>query len=249
MCWSSSSTKRGTTSVPQRKPEATMSASRPSMIALVSTTIAARRALAVERRRPDPARRRRPTASRRLDQVVALGDGQAQHPEAQERARRRAAAATRTASGRLASGRPSSRPMSRPRSRPATAVDELAGGQVLDARDQPARRDDREVGQDREADARPRRRPRPRAGRRRTSASRGTGPRAAAARTSPTSPPSAAPRSRIKRITSSSADSRRPPDRARLGRAVSLASPGRHRHDARVRRGRLERLAQRARPR
>ena len=100
-------------------------------------------------------RRSTPSASSGLEQVVPLGDGQAHHAQRRGRPRRRWAGSQPYGAGRLDSGRPSRRPMSRPTSRPSDGGHELAGRQVADAAHEPARRHDRDVGQDREADHAP----------------------------------------------------------------------------------------------
>ena len=117
MCCSSSSTNRGTTSVPYMNPDSTISAIRPSISTLVSTTI---RGSPSRRAGSAPgAGRARPLGSG--DEVVPLGDEQAHHPEAQEqRDAERQPGAERALD--LGSGRLSSSPSRRPTNRPRTAA-------------------------------------------------------------------------------------------------------------------------------
>ena len=74
---------------------------------------------------------------------------------ARGRARRRAAATSRAGPSSCDSGKPSRRPISRPSSSPTTAVTNSAVESSWTALDQPARRDDRQVRQDREPDDHP----------------------------------------------------------------------------------------------
>ena len=120
------------------------------------------------------------------EQVLALGHGQPEHPEAEEQRDRRAAARSRTAAGSCDSGKPSSRPISRPSSRPTMAVTNSAVDSSSTWRDEPARpaRPSGTAG----SRSRRRSRPRPR-------------PRAAPRRRpeSPNSPPSGRRRGRARR--------------------------------------------------
>ncbi len=90
-----------------------------------------------------------------LAQVVPLGDRQAHHAERQSTMETPMGSSSPAGAGRFVSGRPSRKPMSRPMSRPAIGGHELVGGHVRDGAQDPARRDDREVGGDGEADHAP----------------------------------------------------------------------------------------------
>ena len=112
----------------------------------------ARRAAAV------PVRARPPEEPDRLggdDQVVPLGDGQAEHAEPEEERHAERQPRPERLAGMAESGRPRSRPISRPMRRPTTAVTNSAVESCCDLAEQPAGRDDREVRQDREADDEP----------------------------------------------------------------------------------------------
>ena len=112
-------------------PDSTISAIRPSMIALVSTTI---RGSPRDRPAPRSACRRPEDADGlcRDQEVLALGDHQTEHPEAQED---RDAERQQLPQGaaRPDSGMPSSRPIRRPRSSPMTAATNSAVDSCLDA--------------------------------------------------------------------------------------------------------------------
>ena len=181
MCWSSSSTNRGIDQRAEDEPRLDDLGDPPVDDGAGvddDVRLAGDAAGAFGRRAPDE-----PDGLGRDQQVPALGDGQAEHPETQEQRHARAAATFPTARRSRASGRPSSRPISRPISSPMTAVTNSAVESSSTRADQPGRRDDGDVRQDREAHARPRPRPRrpgarrrsrsPRTGRRRPSRGRG----------------------------------------------------------------------------
>ena len=225
------------------KPDSTISAMRPSMIALVSTTMCGSP-------RPAPS----PLGVRPADepdglggdqQVLPLGDGQSEHAEAEEE--RHAERQPRPPRlGEADSGKPSRRPMSRPSRRPMTAVtnsavdssstraiSHVAGttvryGRIAKPDDDPGDhpgRDERPGVAGVAEQARRRRR-------------RGRARRA---------PPARHPGHGDSGSIHPRGSSRRRPDRAAARRGVSLASPARRRHDARrvgARRGR-DRVAQR----
>ena len=132
------------------KPDSTISAIRPSMIALVSTTMCGSPAPAG--RRP---RVRAPDEPDRLggdQQVAALGDGQAEHPEAEEERDPERQPRARAARRGWTAASPSSRPISSPISSPMTAVTNSAVESSSTWRMSQSGRDDRQVRQDREAD-------------------------------------------------------------------------------------------------
>ena len=118
------------------KPDSTISAIRPSMIALVSTTMWGSPAAGV--RSPSAAgggRARSPRRRSSRSWRLATVSPSIPRPR-NERDPQRQPLAVRTGK---ASGSPSRRPISSPRSRPATAVDELGRREVLDWRmSQPA---------------------------------------------------------------------------------------------------------------
>ena len=133
-------------------PESTISAIRPSMIALVSTTICGS---------PVATRSSWLGAGRRMarrlgggDQVVPLGDGQPHHAEAQEQRdaeRQPGPERARELRQRQAEQQAQQQPDEQAEDR----GDELGGRELLDLLDQPAGRDDGQVRQDREADDQP----------------------------------------------------------------------------------------------
>ena len=130
MCCSSSSTKRGTTSVPYRNPDSTISAIRPSMSTLVSTTIVrvALGLLAPWRRR----RRTRPAPSAAAMRSYRLATVRPIIPSPRNS---EMPSGSQVPSGPSiwASGRPSSRPEQQPDEQAEDRRHELGGRQLLHA--------------------------------------------------------------------------------------------------------------------
>ena len=153
------------------KPDSTISAIRPSMIALVSTTMWGSPAAWPRSARRGPADE--PDRLGGEEQVLALRDGQARACRARGRARRPSGSHVPSGSlERATAAGPSRRPISRPSSSPTTAVTNSAVESCWTWRIQPAR-PGRPSGTAGSRTRRPsRRRPR-RSGRRRRSASPG----------------------------------------------------------------------------
>ena len=132
------------------KPDSTISAIRPSMIALVSTTMCGsptRRPLAGSLvRAPDE-----PDRLGGQEQVGALGHRQAEHPEPeQQRDPQRQPGPQRRVE--VGERQPEEQAHQQPDQQADDGRHELGGRQVLDLAQEPARRDDGQVRQDREAD-------------------------------------------------------------------------------------------------
>ena len=97
------------------------------------------------------AARMSPTASAATDQVPPLGDGQTQHPEAEEqRHAERQPVAERVGEGRQREAQQQAH--QQPEQQADDGGHELGGGQVLDPRDEPHRGHDGQVRQDGEPD-------------------------------------------------------------------------------------------------
>ena len=103
-------------------------------------------------RRSASGRRTRPIASAAMQQVLALGDGQAEHPEPEEERDPERQPGARAARSKFDSGNPSRRPISRPMSSPMTAATNSAVESSSTWRMSQQRGHDRQVRQDREAD-------------------------------------------------------------------------------------------------
>ena len=146
MCWSSSRTNRGTTSMPKMKPDSTISAMRPSMIALVSTTMCGsprrpRAALA-------PGRRTRPTASAAMTRSWRLATVRPSIPSPRKM---ETAERGQVPNGSGADERHAQQEAHQQADQQAgDGRDELGGRELLDLCGSASGRDDRQVRQERE---------------------------------------------------------------------------------------------------
>ena len=119
------------------KPDSTTSAIRPSMMALVSTTMRGS-PLARAARPSGVGRRTRPIASAATSRSSRLATVRPDHAEPEEDRHAERQPRARAGPAKFDSGRPRSRPIRRPISRPTTAVTNSAVDSCLDLADEPA---------------------------------------------------------------------------------------------------------------